>query len=97
MNDKFVALADYIMESIHDLLVRDLESISDSTSSQGSYHPSHECFMAEIVDDTHREVTPKGRVVSANDGAPHGGTGLPHAPLMGIGLRWMQKFRPTHV
>jgi hypothetical protein len=72
MNDKFVGLADYIVESIHDLLVSDLESISDSTSSQGSYHPSHECFMAEIVDDTHSEVTPEGCIVSANDGAPHG-------------------------
>jgi hypothetical protein len=97
MNDKFIGLADYIVESIHDLLVSDLESISNSTSSQGSYHPSHECFMAEIVDDTHHEVTPEGHIMSANDGAPHGGIGLPHAPLMGVGLRRMQKFRPTHV
>jgi hypothetical protein len=59
MNDEFVGMADYIMVSIHDLLVSDSESISDSTFSQGSYHPSCKCFMAEIVDDTHREATPE--------------------------------------
>jgi hypothetical protein len=53
-------MTDYIMESIHDLLVSDLESISDFTSSQGSYHPLHECFMVEITDNTRREATLKG-------------------------------------
>jgi hypothetical protein len=76
-NDEFVGMADYIEESIHDLLVNDLESISDSASSQGSYHPSRECFAADIVDDPHREATPEGHIVSANDGAPHGGNGTP--------------------
>jgi hypothetical protein len=70
-------MANYIDESIYDLLTSDLESISDSAFSQGSYHPSRECFMAEIVDNPHREATPKGHVTSANDGTPHGGTGLP--------------------
>jgi hypothetical protein len=53
-------MANYIEGSSHDLLASDSESISDFASSQGSYHPSHECFMAEIVDDPHHEVTPKG-------------------------------------
>jgi hypothetical protein len=79
-NDESVGMADYIEESIHDLLANDLESISDSASSQGSYHTSHECFMADIVDDPHREVTFKGHIVSANDGTPHVGNGTPPHP-----------------
>jgi hypothetical protein len=51
MNDEFVGLADYIEESIHDLLASDSESISDFASSQGSYQPSRECFMTDIIDD----------------------------------------------
>jgi hypothetical protein len=97
MNDKFVGMADYVMESIHDLLVSDSKSISNSASSQGSYHPSRECFMVEIADDTRCEATSEGHVTSANDGAPHGGMGLPHALPMGVGLHQTQKSRPTHV
>jgi hypothetical protein len=59
MNDKFVIMADYVMELIHDLLVSDSESISNSASSQGSYQPSRDCFMADIADDTRHEVTLK--------------------------------------
>jgi hypothetical protein len=70
-------MANYIEESIHDLLVNDSEIISDSPSSQGSYHPLHECFMADIVDDPHCEATLKRHVVSDNDGTPHGGNGTP--------------------
>jgi hypothetical protein len=66
-NDEFVGMADYIMELIHELLTSDSKTISDSASSQGSYHPSHECFMAEITDDPHREATPEGRSASADD------------------------------
>jgi hypothetical protein len=76
-NDEFVGMANYVEESIHDLLANDLESISDSASSQGSYHPSCECFKANIVDDPHHEATLEGHVMSANDGAPHGGNGTP--------------------
>jgi hypothetical protein len=78
-------MANYVVESIHDLLASDSESISDSASSQGSYHPSCECFMAEIVDDAHREATLEGHVASANDGAPHGGNGAPPLPADGRG------------
>jgi hypothetical protein len=57
-----MGMADYIMGSVHDLLASDSESISDSISSQGSYHPSHECFM---TDSPHHEETPEGRVKSS--------------------------------
>jgi hypothetical protein len=90
-------MADYIEESIHYLLTSDSESISDSTSSQGSYHPLRECFMAKIVDDPHHEVTLQGHIASANDGTPHGGTGLSRILPMGAGLWRTQKSRPTHV
>jgi hypothetical protein len=60
MNDEFMGMANYIVESIHNLLVSDSETISDSASSQESYHPSRECFMAEITDDTRRERDPRG-------------------------------------
>jgi hypothetical protein len=61
-------MANYLMESIHDLLALDSESISDSSSSRGSYHPSCECFMADVVDDAFREETPNGAVQSVSDG-----------------------------
>jgi hypothetical protein len=68
VNDEFVGMTDYITKLIHDLLMNDLESISNPASSQGSYHPSHEHFMVDIIDDPHYEATPKGHVTSANDG-----------------------------
>ena len=39
-NDEFVGMADYVMESFHDLLMGDSESIFDSNFSRGSHHPS---------------------------------------------------------
>jgi hypothetical protein len=48
----------YFVESIHDLLASDSKSISASVSSEGSHHPSQECFMAETSD---------GHVSSASD------------------------------
>jgi hypothetical protein len=58
VNDEFVGMADYFMESIHDLLASDSESISGSISSKGSHHPSRECFMAKTSD---------GHISSASD------------------------------
>jgi hypothetical protein len=63
-NDKFVGMADYIMESFHDLLTRDFEMIFDLDSSRGSHHPSRECLIADTpkghVESIHkREVTPR--------------------------------------
>jgi hypothetical protein len=57
-------MADYVVESFHDLLVGDSELISDSHSSGGSHHPWRECFMAEVE----REDTPEGHVDSVHDG-----------------------------
>jgi hypothetical protein len=57
-NDVFVGMADYFVESIHDHLASDSESISGSAPSEGSHHPSRECFMAE---------TSEGHVSSASD------------------------------
>ena len=58
MNDEFVGMTEYVMETFHDLLKGDLESPSRSDSSRGSHHPSRECFMAG---------TPKGHVESIHE------------------------------
>jgi hypothetical protein len=58
MNDEFMGMADFFMESTHDLPAGDSESISGFASSEGSHHPSQECFMAE---------TSEGHISSASD------------------------------
>ena len=58
MNDEFVGMIEYVMESFHDLLTEESESPSGSDSSRGSHHPSRECFMAGI---------PKGHIESIHD------------------------------
>jgi hypothetical protein len=68
VDSEFIGMANYLMESIHDLLVSDSKSISDSGSSRGSYHPLCECFMADVTDDTFREETLDGAVQSVNNG-----------------------------
>ena len=50
MNDKFMGMTEYVMESFHDLLMGYLELLSDSNSSRGSHHPSRECFMAGTLE-----------------------------------------------
>jgi hypothetical protein len=62
-DEEFVGMVDYLVESIHDLLTGDSETISDSNSSRGSHHPLHECFMADTPGGHEksiheREVTP---------------------------------------
>ena len=59
MNDEFVGMTEYIMESFHDLLAGESESPSNSDSSRGSHHPSRECFMVG---------TPEGYVESIHEG-----------------------------
>ena len=59
MNDEFVGMTEYVVESFHDLLTGDFELLSDSNSSKGSHHPSRECFMVG---------TPEGRVESIHEG-----------------------------
>jgi hypothetical protein len=51
-------MADYIVDSIHDLLESGSETFSNSDSSGGSHHPSQECFMVETSD---------GHILSASD------------------------------
>ena len=58
MNDEFIGMTEYVMESFHDLLVEETESPSASNSSRGSHHPSHECFMAG---------TPEGHIESIHE------------------------------
>jgi hypothetical protein len=41
--------------------------------------------MAEITNDARHEATPKGPIVNANDGAPHGGNRTPRCPTDGCG------------
>jgi hypothetical protein len=76
-------MAEYIEELINDLLASDLESISDSSSGQGCYHPSHECFMEDIIDNPHREATPEGHIMSVNNIASHGRNETPPHPADG--------------
>ena len=59
MNDKFVGMIEYVVESFQDLLTEDSESLSDSNFGRGSHHPSWECFMAG---------TPEGRIESIHEG-----------------------------
>ena len=59
MNDEFVGMTEYVVESFYDLLMRESESPFDSDSSRGSHHPSRECFMAG---------TPVGYVKSIHEG-----------------------------
>ena len=59
MNDEFMGMTEYVVESFHDLLVGESESPFDSDSSRGSHHPSRECFMAG---------TPEGYIESNHEG-----------------------------
>ena len=58
-NNEFVGMTECIVESFHDLLTEDLESLSNFDSNRGSHHPLRECFMAG---------TPEGRVESVHEG-----------------------------
>ena len=59
MNDEFVGMTEYVVESFHDLIAGESESPSDSDSSRGSHHPSQEYFMAG---------TPEGYIKSIHEG-----------------------------
>jgi hypothetical protein len=63
LNDKFIGMVEYIMESLYDLLAGDSEGIADSNSSRESHHPSRECFMAERA---HRVETLEGHVTNVH-------------------------------
>ena len=59
MNNEFVRVIEHFVESFHDLLVEEPESLSGSDSSRGSHHPSHECFIMGV---------PEGHVKSIHMG-----------------------------
>ena len=59
MNNEFIGMTEYIVESFHILLMGESESPSDSDSSRGSHHPSRESFMVG---------TPKGYIESIHEG-----------------------------
>ena len=40
MDDEFVGMTEYVVESFHNLLVGESESPSDSDTSRGSHHRS---------------------------------------------------------
>ena len=66
MNDEFMGMTDYVMESFHDLLVGELESPSNSDSSRGNHHPSCECLMAGTLEG-HVESIHKEEATPTND------------------------------
>ena len=45
-DDEFMDMMDYVVESLHDLLVGDSDMVSNSDFSRRSHHPLRECFMA---------------------------------------------------
>ena len=66
MNNEFVGMTEYVVESFHDLLVGELESPSSFDSSRGSQHPSRECFMAGTPEG-HIESVPKEEATPMTD------------------------------
>ena len=44
VNNEFVGMIEYVVESFHDLLMEEVEWPSSYNSSRGSHHPSHEMF-----------------------------------------------------
>ena len=66
MNDGFMRMTEYVMESFHDLLAGESESPSSSDSSRGSHHPSHECFMTGTPEE-HVKSIHEEEATSTND------------------------------
>jgi hypothetical protein len=93
MNDKFMGMANYIMESIHDLLVSDSKSISDFISSQGATTPrANVSWRTSSTTLTTRRPS-KGTSQEPTTTPLTGGTRLPHTLLMGAGLQRTQRSR----
>ena len=78
VNDEFMGMTEYVMESFHDLLVRETKSPSTSDSNRGSHHPSRECFMAGTPEG-HIESIHEGEATPMNDfdDEVEGGAGAP--------------------
>ena len=83
MDDEFMGMADYALESVYVLLRTDFESLPSSQSSDGSHHPSHECFIAEIHDG-HASST-SGAEINPREVLAHilaKGVVVPHPPAL---------------
>ena len=66
MNDEFVGMTEYVIESFHYLLAGESGSLFDSNSSRGSHHPSRECFMVATLEG-HVESIHDGEATPMND------------------------------
>jgi len=66
INNEFMEMAEYVMESFHDLFAGESGSPSDSNSSGGSHHPSRECFMAGTTEG-HVKSIHEGEATPTND------------------------------
>ena len=72
-DSEFVGVIEHDPETLYGLLAEDPESSSSSDSSNGSHHPSRECFMTQ---------TPEGHVQSVF-GEETTPTGNPDARIEG--------------
>ena len=77
-NDEFMGVIEHIVESFHDLLIEEPESLSSSNSSRGSHHPSRECFMTGTP-ERHVESIHEGEATPTNgfDNEVEGDAGVP--------------------
>ena len=65
MDSEFVGVIEHDLETLYGLLTEDPESSSSSDSSNGSHHPSRECFMMQtpeghVQNVSEEETTPTG-------------------------------------
>ena len=66
MNDEFMGMTEYVVESFHNLLTGESESPSSSDSSRGSHHPSRGCFMTG-THEGHVESIHEEEATTTND------------------------------
>jgi len=82
---------EHVVESFHDLLVEEPESLSGSDSSRESHHPSRECFMTGTLEGyvesiCEEEATPANNL----DDEVEGGVGAP--PCL-----WVEQLKARHL
>ena len=66
VNDEFMGMIEYVMESFYDLLVGESESPSSFDSNRGSHHPSREYFMVGTLEG-HVKSIHEGEAIPTND------------------------------
>ncbi|XP_066373176.1 uncharacterized protein [Miscanthus floridulus] len=76
-NDEFVGMIAYLEESVRDLLTSDLELNFGSASSEGSHHPSRECFMAETPERHAKSAHEVAGLTRDDDDDDEGAEALP--------------------